>query len=247
MPQIDRAHLVRTARITGVLYLGLAVSGLLGFLITRPRLFDAGDPGATLTHLTDQPGLAAALVVFELMIVLTQALAAAWFYRLFRPGDPVSALGIGAFGLVNAVVILISAALLSAADNIAADPFGAAADTVQLLFLTSGELWAAGAIFFGLWLIPMGTAVLRTGWMPRPLGWVLIIGGAGYVLHAFAGFEPLTVPASIGEFWMIGYLLFRGVRRTAGSGDLHRDDVQLTAGGDGDVGAAARAQRDEIG
>ncbi|WP_433789574.1 DUF4386 domain-containing protein [Actinoplanes sp. CA-252034] len=247
MPQIDRSHLVRTARITGSLYLGLAVAGLLGFLITRPRLFDTGDPAATLSNLVDQPGLAAALVVFELLIVLTQALAAAWFYRLFRPGDPVSALGIGAFGLVNAVVILISAALLSAADNIAADPFGAAADTVQLLFVTSGELWAAGAIFFGLWLIPMGTAVLRTGWMPRPLGWVLIVGGLGYLLHAFVGFQPLTVPATVGEFWMIGYLLFRGVARTAGSGDLHRDDVQLAARGDGDIGTAAGAERDQVG
>jgi hypothetical protein len=214
MPQEnDRSHLVRTARITGSLYLGLAVSGMFGFLITRPRLFDTGDPGATLTNLTDQPGLAAALVVFELLIVLTQALAAAWFYRLFRPGDPVSALGIGAFGLVNAVVILISAALLSAAGNLAADPFGDAANTVQLLFLTSGELWTAGAIFFGLWLIPMGTAVLRTGWMPRALGWVLVAGGVGYVLNAFIGFEPLAIPASIGEFWMIGYLLFVGVRK----------------------------------
>jgi hypothetical protein len=216
MPQdIDRPRLVRTARITGSLYLGLAVSGMLGFLITRPRLFEAGDPAATLTNLTDQPGLAAALVVFELLIVLTQALAAAWFYRLFRPGDPVSAIGIGAFGMVNATVILISAALLSSAGNLAADPFGDAANTVQLLFLTSGELWTAGAIFFGLWLIPMGTAVLRTGWMPRALGWVLIAGGVGYVVNAFVGFDPLTIPASIGEFWMIGYLLFIGVRKTA--------------------------------
>jgi hypothetical protein len=215
MPQdIDRPHLVRTARITGSLYLGLAVSGMLGFLITRPRLFEAGDPAATLANLTDQPGLAAALVVFELLIVLTQALAAAWFYRLFRPGDPVSAIGIGAFGMVNATVILISAALLSSAGNLAADPFGDAANTVQLLFLTSGELWTAGAIFFGLWLIPMGTAVLRTGWMPRALGWVLIAGGVGYVVNAFVGFDPLTIPASIGEFWMIGYLLFIGVRKT---------------------------------
>jgi hypothetical protein len=213
--ETDRSHLVRTARITGSLYLGLAVAGMLGFLVTRPRLFDSGDPGATLSNLTDQPGLAAALVVFELLIVLTQALAAAWFYRLFRPGDPVSALGIGAFGLVNAAVILVSAALLSAADTIASAPFGDAANTVQLLFLTSGELWTAGAVFFGLWLIPMGTAVLRTGWMPRALGWVLIVGGVGYVLNAFVHFAPLTIAASIGEFWMIGYLLFVGVRKTA--------------------------------
>ncbi|MFC4066326.1 DUF4386 domain-containing protein [Actinoplanes subglobosus] len=205
--------MVRTARITGLLYLGLAVSGMLGFLLTRPRLYVAGDPAATLTNLTAEPTLATALVVFELLIVVSQALAAAWFYRLFRPGDPVSALGIGAFGLVNAVLILISAALLSTAGAIVDSPFGDAATTVQLLFLISSEVWAAGAVFFGLWLVPMGTAVLRTGWMPQALGWVLIAGGVGYVLSAFVDFAPLTIPASIGEFWMISYLLWRGVRK----------------------------------
>ena len=33
----------RTARTTGLFYLGNAVTGVLGFLIVRPRLFAAGD------------------------------------------------------------------------------------------------------------------------------------------------------------------------------------------------------------
>ncbi|MEU4159769.1 DUF4386 domain-containing protein [Actinoplanes sp. NPDC026670] len=205
--------MVRTARITGLFYLGLAISGMLGFLLIRPKLFAAGDPAATLANLTDNPALATALVAFELLIVLTQALAAAWFYRLFRPSDPVSGAGIAAFGLVNAVLILISAALLSTAGTIAGDPFGDVANTVQLLFLISGEVWAAGAVFFGLWLIPMGTAVLRTGLMPQALGWLLIAAGGGYILSAFFEVDALTIPASIGEFWMIGYLLWKGVRK----------------------------------
>jgi hypothetical protein len=79
-----------------------------------------------------------------------------------------------------------------------------------------------GALFFGLWLIPMGWCVLRSGWMPRALGWILVGGGVGYVLSAFLRYlvpdaqvltEALAYPASIGEFWMVGYLLIRGVRR----------------------------------
>jgi hypothetical protein len=201
------------ARTTGLLYLGLAISGMLGFLWTRPRLYDAGDPAATLANLTQNPNLATALVVFELLIVLTQALTAAWFYRLFRPSDPVSAAGIAAFGLINSTIILVSAALLGAANSIAGDPFGDAANTVQLLFTISGELWSVGAVFFGLWLIPMGTAVLNTGLMPKALGWLLVVSGVGYVLHAFLRFEPLAFPATIGEFWIIGYLLIFGTRK----------------------------------
>ena len=55
--------------------------------------------------------------------------------------------------------------------------------------------------------------------MPRPLGWILIVGGIGYVLARSSAYlsdvrvaaDLVVVPATIGEFWMIGYLLVRGV------------------------------------
>lgn len=214
--------LIRTARITGLFYLGLAVTGVLGFLVIRSQLFAAGDPAATLAHLVDNQSLARAGVAMELLIVLTQALAAIWFYRLFRTADPLAASGIAAFGLVNAVTVLVSAALLATAVEIALDPIGDAATTVQLLYLVSGNLWGVGALFFGLWLIPMGACVLRSRWMPRPLGWVLVSGGIGYLLSAFVRYlapeaqvvaDALAYPATVGEFWIVIYLLAIGVRR----------------------------------
>jgi hypothetical protein len=216
--------LIRTARTTGLLYLGLAITGLLGFLLIRPQLFAAGDPGATLANLAAHESLARADVAFELLVVVTQALAAVWFYRLFRTAAPLAAAGIAVFGLVNAIAILISAAMLATAMQLASDPIGDAAATVQLLYLISGNLWGVGALFFGLWLIPMGRCVLSSGWMPRALGWILIVGGVAYVLGAFAKYlapdlplvaDAFALPATVGEFWMIGYLLVRGVRRDA--------------------------------
>ncbi len=216
--------LVRTARITGLLYLGLAVAGGLGFLLVRSRLFSDGDPAATLANLVAHESLARTGVALELLTVLTQALAAVWFYRLFRGTNHVAAAGIAAFGLVNAVVILVSAALLGAAVDLSTEPFGDAAAGVQQLYLVSGALWNVGGIFFGLWLMPMGWCALSSGWMPRALGWVLIAGGAGYVTGTFVTYlapglsavaDVLVIPATVGELWMVGYLLVRGVRRTA--------------------------------
>ncbi|MGI5183858.1 DUF4386 domain-containing protein [Dactylosporangium sp. CA-152071] len=216
--------LTRTARLTGLFYLGNAITGILGFLIVRPQLFAADDPGATLANLVAHESLARAGVALELGMVVTQTLAAVWFARLFRTADPVAASGIAAFGLVNAVVGLASAAMLATAVGVSSDPVGDAAANVQVLYLVSDNLWGVGALFFGLWLIPMGWCVLRSGWMPRALGWVLVGGGAGYVLSAFIRYlapdaqvvaEALAYPASIGEFWMVGYLLIRGVRRQA--------------------------------
>ncbi len=205
-------------------YLSLAVAGGLGFLIIRPRLFVAGDADATLAHLIEHGSLARAAIALELLIVLTQTFTAVWFYRLFRTVDATAAGGIAAFGMVNAVAILGSAALLATAAEVASTPIGDAASSVQLLYLVSGNLWVAGGLFFGLWLVPMGWCVLRSGWLPRTLGWLLVVGGAGYVCSTFVAYlapgagivaDLLVIPASVGEFWILGYLIIRGVRKQA--------------------------------
>lgn len=214
--------LTRTARLTGLFYLGMAITGVLGFLVVRPQLFAADDPDATLANLVAHGSLARADVALELLMVVTQALTALWFYRLFRTVDSGAALGITVFGLVNAVAGLVSAALRATAVQISTDQFGDAGATAHVLYLVGDNVWGVGALFFGLWLIPMGWCVLRSGWMPRVLGWILVGGGAGYVLSAFVRYlapdahvlaEALAIPASVGEFWIVGYLLIRGVRR----------------------------------
>jgi hypothetical protein len=188
-------------------------------------LYVADDPAGTLSNLVEHTATARLGIVLELAIVLTQALAAVWFYRLFRSVDSFAAGLIAVFGMVNAVAILGSAAVLATALDVADDsslavPGGAAA-TVQLLYVVSGHLWGVGGLFFGLWLIPMGWLVVRSGWLPRVLGQLLMVGGLGYVLSTFVTYVfanadlaagLLTVPATIGELWIVGYLIVFGVR-----------------------------------
>lgn len=90
----------------------------------------------------------------------------------------------------------------------------------QLLGNIITHAWGVGSLFFGLWLIPMGYVVISSGRMPVWLGRTLIIGGIGYILSTFIKYggvdnsylDLLVVPATIGEFWMIGYLLIYGIR-----------------------------------
>jgi hypothetical protein len=224
-------QLISTARATGLFYLGLAITGGLGFLLIRPRLFAPDDAATTLAQLLEHEQLARLGIALELGIVVTQALAALWFYRLFRPVDSFAAGAIGVFGVVNAIVILASAAFLATALQVALDPIGDPAASSQLMYVMSDNLWGVGALFFGLWLIPMGQCVLRSGWMPRALGWILIAGGVGYLLSAFVRYlapdvgalvDLLAVPASVGEFWIIGHLLIRGVNRPALAEEVER-------------------------
>lgn len=220
--------LIRTARITGLFYLGLALTGLLGTVIVRAQLFVTDDPSATLSNLVEDEWLARVYILLEMGVVLTQALTAMWFYRLFRSIDTFAAGSLAAFGLVNAVAILCSAAILATALEVADDASltvsGGTAATVQLLYVASGHLWGVAAMFFGLWLLPMGWLVVRSQWLPRPLGWVLIAGGVGYLVSAFVSYllpdadlisSLLVVPSTIGELWIIGHLLIVGVRERA--------------------------------
>lgn len=219
--------MVKTARVTGLWYLALAITGGLGFLVLRPQIYTAGDPAGTLANLIDQGGLARAGIVLELGAVVAQALVVVWFYKLFRSTNPVAAWALAGFGMVNAIALLGSAAFMATASTVAGDPGlalgGDSAVTVQLMYEMSSSLWSVGGLFFGLWLIPMGYLAARSGRFPAWLGRTLVIGGVGYVLSTFAAHglsdpagwlvEGLTMPATIGEVWMVGYLLVVGVRQ----------------------------------
>lgn len=217
--------LKQTARTTGLFYVGLAITGIVGSLLVRSQLYDANDPAGTLSNLLAHPSLARLGIALELGVVLTQTLTAIWFYRLFRGVSPFAAASVAVFGMVNAVAILGSAAMLATAFAVARDPVSSmtadTAATVQLLYLISEHLLGVAGLFFGLWLIPMGHLAVRSDWLPRLLGWLLIVGGIGYVVSAFlssmfpdntAVSQLLAIPATVGELWIIGYLLTVGLR-----------------------------------
>ena len=101
--------LIRTARWTGGAYLALAVLGGLGFLLVRPLA-------------TEALGYAQIGIALELGVVITQSLAAVGFFALYREDRPVAAYAVAAFGMGNALAVLGSAAMLTAALAISLDP-----------------------------------------------------------------------------------------------------------------------------
>lgn len=214
--------LARTARLTGAFYLGLAVTGMLGFLLIRPQVFIAGEADAVLDAIAGNPPLARLGLVLELAIVVTQVLTALWFFKLFRSVNPFAAGSLATLGLMNAVAILGSAAALSTAVQVAEGSAAESAIQAGTLVQLSEGFWAVGTVFFGAWLIPMGYLALQSGWIWRWLGWVLIVGGVGYVASLLLDILVpdatlvvglLTIPATIGELGILAYLLFRGVPR----------------------------------
>jgi hypothetical protein len=218
----EQNKLVRTARTTGIWYLIMAISGILGFLIFHPQVFDSADAQKTLTNLTDFESLARTRLLLEFAIIISQALTAVWFYRLFRNINEWAAWSVGIWGMINSVAIMISAISMASAIQIAnsSQPLNDKIILIELLSSIITNAWGVGGLFFGLWLIPLGYIITSTKRMPIWLGRTLIAGGIGYLLGTtinYMGIEIplsgyLTVPATIGEFWMIGYLLIFGIR-----------------------------------
>ena len=226
-----------SARVTGAWYFGVALTGI-ALLPIRSAIYEPDHAAKTLENLTSDEGLARLGLAVELALVVTQALAAVWFYKLFRPINSVAAWALGVFGMVNAMAILASSAAVATALEVAADaalaPGNDPAATTQLLFRLSDSFWSVGALFFGLWLIPMGWVAATSGRYPRGLGWILVAGGAGYVVSAFVDaldgpawlVSTFAIPATVGEFWMIAYLLVVGIRPRAEG--LSRDNAHIS-------------------
>lgn len=217
----DQSQLMVIARTAGIWYLMMAISGFLGFVIFHPQVYDA-DPGQTWTNLVEEEKLARIRLLLEVVIILSQALTALWFYRLFRNINGWASLATLIWGTVNAIVILFSAICMGAAIQLAlsSEVMEDKVAVIDLLTTMISNAWRIGMIFFGLWLIPMGYIITSSKRMPVWLGRTLIIGGIGYVVSAvliYSGISgswvsTLTLPATVGEFWMIGYLLIFGIR-----------------------------------
>lgn len=227
MTQNDtQTQLISTARIAGLWYLAMAISGILGFMIFHPQVFAAGNPEQTLSNLSNNVSLARTRLLFELAIIVSQALTAVWFYKLFRTINEWAAWAAGIWGMMNSVAIMISAISMASAIEIASSSL-AIGDKVILIELLSSSVthaWGVGGLFFGLWLIPLGYIIISSKRMPIWLGRTLIIGGIGYLVSVLVNylglesplFDFLVLPATIGEFWMIGYLLIYGIRPEQG-------------------------------
>ncbi|HEX4811728.1 MAG TPA: DUF4386 domain-containing protein, partial [Nonomuraea sp.] len=112
---------------------------------------------------------------------------------------------------------------LHASDAAYTNAFGAGSDALVLLMLDlhhHGYLMTQ--VFFGLWLLPMGYLVYRSGMIPRVIGVLLMVGCFGYLVDTFARLTApglgavlgpfVVMPAAIAEVSMILWLLVKGVK-----------------------------------
>jgi hypothetical protein len=103
-------------------------------------------------------------------------------------------------------------------------------DALALLFYRlHGQGLNVASIFWGLWLFPFGALVIRSGFIPRLLGLLLIIAGTGYVASSFTtlllpryegSVDRIATILEYGEVPIIFWLLIWGVKTPISKGEV---------------------------
>jgi hypothetical protein len=219
----------RLARIAGFLYLGVAVLGGFAELVVRERIIELGHPGTTADNIRESATLFRAGFVADLAQATLFLLTAMALYLLLRGVNELVARAMVVIVAVSVAIICLNllnqwVALQVATDEAFGRAFGpASSDALAGLFAgMHHDGYLIAQIFFGLWLLPLGYLVIKSGWFPTWIGVLLIAGCFGYLVDTFATFlapsvadaiEAIVVaPAAIGELSFVAYLLIKGVR-----------------------------------
>lgn len=219
----------RAARIAGVLYLQVAMIGPFVLLYVPNRLFVAGDATATATNILAHQGLFQAYIALSLVTQILFITVVLLLYRILREVQPTLAIAMVALILLDAPL-----AFLGIANDVATLSFlrGGAAflnvfDEPQRHALATLLIHADRAgvlvsqVFWGLWLLPLGVLVHRSGDLPRWLGVWLVLNGVTYVLLSGVGLVApaaapslfrLATPLLCGELALALWMLVRGLR-----------------------------------
>lgn len=167
-------------------------------------------------------------VVVDLITTVSSVPVALLLYRLLACVDRTQAFLMALLLIVAMPISFVVALnyvaahwLLSAASIVGGMP-SETREALGMLFLS---LHAHGVlaveVFWGLWFLPLGTLIIRSGFLPRMLGRLVIGAGMAYVVHSIAtllmggerivAFERTTLLIkAAGEFPLMLWLVIKG-------------------------------------
>ncbi|MPY87523.1 MAG: DUF4386 family protein [Luteitalea sp.] len=217
------------ARIGGILYLFIIVAALFGETFVRGTLIVPGDAAATASNILGSETLFRVGLAGEMLTCVCDVVLAMILYVLLRPVSRNVAL-LAAFFRLTFVGIYGVAKLFEVAALVVlgrAD-YLKALDPEQLYVLAYVFLrvhsygYGVSLLFFGFCCVLFGYLIHRSGYFPRILGTLLVIGGVGYVVFSLAQmvapavaarllFPWLILPAFVAELGLSLWLIVKGV------------------------------------
>jgi hypothetical protein len=189
----------KQARVAGLLYLLASIPAFFAWVYVPNKLIVTGDATATANHVRASETLLRLSIATELLGLIIFIFVVLALYRLFRPVSGPHALAMATLLLISlpisflsvvneigALIVVSGAGFLSAFDQHQLDALA------YLFFRLHGQGLVVAQIFWGLWLFPFGVLVIRSGFIPSFLGYLLFIAGVGYIANSLAA---LVLPA----------------------------------------------------
>ncbi|HVR98054.1 MAG TPA: DUF4386 domain-containing protein [Thermoanaerobaculia bacterium] len=221
--------LKQQAQWAGFLYLLLAVIAPIGLIYAPGQLIVSKNATATADNIRAAEGLFRIGIASELIHQVIGVFLVLALYRLFKPVDEGLARHLVALGaLVSVPIMFVNVlneiavlALVGGADflSVFQKP---QLDALAYLFLhLHGRGITVASIFWGLWLFPFGMLVIRSGFIPRVFGYLLMIAGVAYLASAFATLllpqyaamvSNIALPLEAAELPIIFWLLIWGAK-----------------------------------
>jgi hypothetical protein len=223
----DASRPVRKASlIAGVALLLMSALAGFGYDVAIHGRITRGNAARTAQDIMAHQGLFRAGIACLFLVVALDVVAALALYWVFRPvSKPISAAAAGmrivyAGIFAVAVVQLVGAARLLGGTSLPAS--GAARVQAQALSDINRftDIWDAGLIVFGLYLLVIAWLAWRSGYVPRLLGVLVAIAGLGYIYDSIGQFASggswtqVSTVTFIGEFLLALWLVIWGRRIT---------------------------------
>jgi Domain of unknown function (DUF4386) len=229
-PTPDRS-LLHYARAAGVGYLVIIVTGIFAEFFVRSNLIVPGDATATAGNIVAAQSLYRVGLIGELLMLACDVMVALALYVVFEPVSRSLALLAAFFRLVHAAIVggnllntWVPLVLLGDASFLTVfEP--AQLHALALLFLDAHAYgYVIGLVFFGLHCLLLGYLVLRSRYVPRILGVLLLAASLGYLVDSVGrtllpNYDDVAslfgivvlVPAFVGELSFCLWLLLKGV------------------------------------
>jgi hypothetical protein len=218
--------LQRYSRVAGIAMLLSIVFGALGEAHLPGKIIVAGDAAATAANIVNHQMLFRASFAAYMVEGICDVLLCVIFYILLEPVDRNLALISAFFGVASMVTFAVAESAFFASSLIVRDAAGMGHFTAEqrkaLAYLSLRISTMIGALF----LILYGTATMIRGWLmarsgyfPKSIGVLMVIGGAGfflrtttYILAPSLSSPVMLIPLALGAIPLMLWLLIRGIR-----------------------------------
>jgi hypothetical protein len=222
------SSLKKTARLAGVLYLFLVITGVYIIMYVPSKIMVEGDAVDTAKNILANESLFRTGIITDLISNTIFVFLALVLYRLFKQINEHQARLMVALVIVQIPAVYfmetfnITSLMLFKGEILKTFELGQRQDLAMLFLKINDYGTPTLEIFWGLWLIPFGLLVYKSGFIPRVLGVLLIIAGIAYMIdsltslllpnyHAIVS-QPTLLLVFIGEISIMLWLLIKGVK-----------------------------------